>query len=131
MAVRRAEPFREPTPPVADILRAWIIRSVGEPQGYVAAAQTRGDPDAIDNVIQGGPPDFRVGVAKRAVLVNLILERIGIDRAGAQPMFRCQHLNFSRVADSARKIPEDVQCQRRTRAGPTVDLPGVSEFFLN
>src|SRR5215831_18927653 len=101
MAMRGAEPLREPTPPVPDILRAWIIRSVGEPQGYVAAVQTLGDPDAIDDVVEGGLPDFRIGVAKRAVLVNLILERIGIDRAGAQPMFRCQHLNFSRVADSA------------------------------
>ena len=45
---------------MSDILRAWIIRSVGEPQGYVLAAQTPGDPNAIDDVLQGGPCPARV-----------------------------------------------------------------------
>src|SRR5277367_5446312 len=71
-----------------------------------------------------------VGIADRAKLVLLILKEIGIDRASQHSILRSQALHCSRIRDSFRKIPLDMQSQSRSDTGERVCLGGVSELLL-
>ena len=74
--MRRLQALGEPAPAVPDVLRAGIIRAVGEPQRKVAAAQRAGDFDAIENVVERLAPHRGVGIAQRTVFVNLVLKHV-------------------------------------------------------
>ncbi len=62
---------------------AGIARTVRKPERDVAAARLLADLDAIQDVPERGLADLRVRIAQRPVLVNLVLEDIGVDRADA------------------------------------------------
>ena len=84
--VRGSQAVDEPVPPFADILCTRIVRTVGEPQRQIAAAQAARDFHAIENVLERRLPDLRIRVSERPIFVHLVLKRVRIDGAGAQPV---------------------------------------------
>ena len=77
--MRGLQPFLEPSATLRDVRRAGIIRSVGEPQRDIAAAQMLRDRYAVPHVRDRMLPDVRIRVAERSELVDLILKEVGVD----------------------------------------------------
>ena len=113
-----------------DVLRARIVRAVGEPQRQVAAAQTLSDFDAVQNMLQSLFPNLAIGIAERSVLVDLVLKHVRVDGAGAQSMLRRECLNAANTAGSFRQIPQHVQRNRGANAGPSMHLARIAEFLF-
>ena len=128
--MHHAERFGEPVLALADVLRARVVRAVGEPQRDVARAQLTGDVDALAQVGERLGAHRRIGVAHRAVLVALILEQVRVDGAGADAVLPLEGLDARDVADAARQVPQHVQGQRRAGARERVHLRGVGELLL-
>ena len=60
--MRGAQPHLEALLAVADVLRAGIIRPVGEPQGKVPAGEAAADLDRVQNVVERSAANLGVGV---------------------------------------------------------------------
>jgi len=88
----------------ADIILAGIVRAVGQPQTQMTRADRPAKLDRIEHVPHGGAAHFRIGIAKRAELVNLILEQIRIDRSDAHAVPLGQARDGRRLV-VGRKIP--------------------------
>ena len=71
------------------------------------------------------------GIAKRAVLVLLVLEEVGVDGAGAHAEAALKQLDGRNVCHAVGQIPEHVEGERGSNAGEPVDLGGVGKFFLD
>src|SRR6185437_12317498 len=69
----------EPLLALADICCAWITRAVGKPHGYITAVELMGYLNAVNRVLKRVLPNFRVGISKRTVFINLVLKQIGIN----------------------------------------------------
>ena len=80
-AVRARQRLFQPLDPLADALRAGVVRAVGQPQRNVARTQVARDRYRIQHVLNRPLPDLGRWVAERAELVFLILKKVGIDRA--------------------------------------------------
>ena len=63
------------------------------------------DLHAVENMIERLPAHARIRIAERAVFVNLVLEDVRIDGAGAQSVPGGERLHFVHVARSIREIP--------------------------
>jgi len=87
MTMRLGETFLEPAAAMANVGRARIARAIREPQRNIAAAGGRGDIDAIEDVLQGRAADGRIGIAERAVFVNLVLKDVRVDGADFDAIF--------------------------------------------
>ena len=122
--------FLEPLLALPDMRRAGIIRSIGEPQRNVAAAETRCDPDAVSGVLERARSHGRIRIPERPVFVFLVLKKVGIDRAGPHAVVRREFLNLLYTFDPARKIPQNVQCDCGTGSGQLVDLAGITELLF-
>src|SRR5207253_6535196 len=115
----------EPPLTLSNVRGSGVVRTVGEPEDDVAAAQAPRDGDAVARVLQGARAHALVRVAERSEFVGLILEQIRIDRSRLDLTACRQRRDAIDVADAARKVPEHVERERRARAGELVDLPGV------
>ena len=123
-----AQVFYEPGFAATNILGAGIVGAIGEPEGDVAAFDFSGDVDAVENVIERGFADLRIGISEGAEFVDLILKEIGVDGAGADAGFFCEGGDFGGVVV---EVPEDVERESRADTGDAIDLGGVSEFFFD
>ena len=85
--MRLLQALRKPFLAMANGSCPRVARAIGEPERDVLAARLLADLNTFQNVIERGLADFRVGIAKRPILVNLVLENIGVDRAEANAAF--------------------------------------------
>ena len=129
--VNAAEGLFHPDDPLANALSSGVIGPVGHPGRDVAGIKPLGDLDAVEHVQTGLFPDLRVGAADRAVLVGLVLKKIGVDRAGANAVLPLELLNRRDVIGARRQVPFDVEGERRVDAGEGVDLRGVGELLFD
>ena len=97
--------FFEPFFSLPDVCRPGIVRPICEPHCNVAAVQLAGDLDAVNRVLQRVLADFGIGIAKRSVFVDLILEQIGINGTCLYTIFRLKCGNRLGGIDTFRTIP--------------------------
>src|SRR5438105_13413739 len=95
----------EPLLALSNVCGAWIMRSVSEPEGNVAAVETLCNLDAVECVLHRAKPNCCVGIAKRTVFVLLILKEIGIDCTGRNTTPCGELLDLIGTLDTARAIP--------------------------
>src|SRR5437667_11677430 len=88
------------------------------------------DGDALDNVIQGGLTDLRVWISQRTMLVNLILENVGIYRSGAYAVLLREAAGFLDAARPIGEVPQHVQRYGGANARQAMNLSGIAQFFL-
>src|SRR4029453_6834247 len=81
-------------------------------------------------VCEGAFADGRRRVAERSVLVFLILKDIRIDGAGPKAVRFGGSRDGVGVREAARKVPQDVECNRRAAAGQRVHMTRVADLFL-
>ena len=86
--MRLLQPLGKPLLTVANGSCPRIARTIREPERDVLAARLLADLDALQNMVQRGLANFRVGIAQRPILVNLVLENVGVDRAEANAGLR-------------------------------------------
>jgi hypothetical protein len=88
-----------------------------------------GDGDTIEQMIERVLADCRIGIAQGSEFVFLALKKIGIDRTGGDAAFAGEFLHLGHVFEAVRKIPKDVQGNRRAGSRELVHHPGVAEFL--
>ena len=128
MRVRQS--LDEPLAAMPDVLGPGIGGTVGEPQRDIAAADDLGDLDAVGDVILGGLADIGIGVPERAVLIDLVLEDVGIDGSDAHAVLLGNLFGGGRVLQTVREIPQDVDGDGRAAAGELVHLAGIGELLF-
>jgi hypothetical protein len=126
-----AQGFFKPADALADALGAGIVGAIGQPDGKIAAAESLGNLDRIQNVVHGLLPDLRRGVAEGTVLVLLVLKEVGVDGAGMNAEAAFQLLDLGNVVDAVGQIPEHMQGEGGSDAGEAVDFGRVGELFLD
>ena len=130
MVVRCAERVSSQTMRSADALRAGVVGSVSKPKRNIARAETLGDLDGIEHVLECVVADFSVGVAEGAKLVFLILKEIGIDGTGADTETALEVMNLGDILNSIGQIPQDVQGECGRGAGEAMDFGSIAEFLF-
>ncbi len=118
----RGERLRHPVLAGGDVVLAWVVRAVGEPELEVPAAGRVHDVDALKEVRQGLLPRLRVGVADAAELVVVVLEDVGVDRADPDAVALGVRGEGRVVVDL---VPGDVHGHDGGDAGVLVYLGGV------
>ena len=83
---------------------------------------SRGDPDALDHVLDRPRADRGVGVGDRPELVVRVLEEVRVHRADPQAARLDVRAQRAVVVD---RVPREVHRHRARRAGQAVDLGGV------
>ena len=121
--------FGEPALALADVTRAGVVGAVGEPQREVAAAGAALNLDGVEDVGERRAAGFRIGIAERAVLVDLVLEEVGVDGAEPDAALAGGFFDFGHIGDAVGEVPQDVQGDGRAAAGEVVDLAGVGELL--
>src|SRR5581483_5707893 len=109
---------------VADVCGAGIGGPICKPQRNVPASQFLGDLYRVKDVIQRLLAHRGLLIAQRAVLVNLVLENVGVDGSCTYAILLGQ---LSDAIDRAAwwTIPQHMQCQARTAPSHGMDLAGV------
>ena len=120
--------FGEPILASANVALPGVVRPVGEPDLEVAGAGGVHDLDALDVVIDGALTDDRVEVRQAPELVDVVLERVGVDRPELNAQLGCVAAQPGVVVDL---VPGDVEGDRRGQAGVRVDLRRVGDLLLN
>ena len=129
--MHRLQALDEPLPPLPDVRGARVIRAVGEPQRYIAAACTLADLHGIDQMIECGLPRSGIGAAKRSVFVDLILKGVRVDCADADPgNVRPRASPTATSSNPVREIPENMNGQRWTAARHGVAPAARRRAFL-
>jgi hypothetical protein len=105
------------------------VRAVGKPQAENVAVDLGHDLAAFQHVIQRPLLDAGIGVAKRAELVLVILEDIGVDRADGDAAF-LRILAHGGVILVGGLIPGNVNGNRRRHAGQLVHHSSVVQLLL-
>ena len=124
--MRLLQALCKPLLPMANGSCPRIARTVGEPERDVLATRLLANLDTFQNVIERGLANFRVGIAQRPILVNLVLENIGVDRAEANAGLRRRGHHRRRALEPLRKIPKDVRCHTGTAARVMMHLPRIA-----
>ena len=127
--MRALQPFRHPAFAGADVGGAGKVRAVREPGRDIARADLARNPHRVQDVLERAPPHRFLLVRQRPVLVDLVLEHVGTDRARPHAVALGDLLDVRRFR-SFRDVPQHVQRHRGTRAGDFVDLARVRKFFL-
>jgi hypothetical protein len=109
---------------------ARVARTVAEPQGNVPAAGLLANLDAFQDVIERGLANCRVGIAQRSILVNLILENIGVDGAETNPHLLRGSLHRRRALETLGEIPKDVRRHTGAAASKMVNLPRIGQLLF-
>src|SRR5665811_935448 len=107
--MRFLQQFREPLLALTDIRGSRVVGAVGKPHGNVSAVQAAGNLNAVPGVLQGTLANGRIRIAEGAVLVFLILEKIGIDRAGENSVVIGKLLDVIGAARTTRAVPQYMQ----------------------
>src|SRR5579864_1208305 len=130
IGVSNFQEFLKPALPLADVCRAWIIRAVGKPEGNVASLEASSDLNAVAGVLKRSRADRGIGVAKRAVLILLILKEVRIDGPGLHAVTIGEGPNFRDTMDAVGKIPQHMKSDCRAGSSQEMDLPCIAEFFF-
>src|SRR5208283_2125492 len=85
--------------------------------------------DRLQNVVQGAPANFRALIAKRSMLVLLVLKNVWIYGACADAVLVAHLGDFAQVCPCG-EIPENVQRDAGAHAGEVMDLAGIGELLL-
>src|ERR1039458_6139322 len=120
--MRFLQQFREPLLALPDIRGSRVVRAVGKPHGNVSAVQPPGDLNAVLGVLQRTLANGRIRIAEGAVLVFLILEKIGIDRAGENSVVLGKFLDAIGAAHTIRAVPQHMQRYGRADCGEQVHM---------
>src|SRR5262249_31675082 len=122
LCVDLLEPGGEPRMPVAEIVLAWIVRSVGEPEAEDRGADAAGDLDALAAVVECPCTHLLVRVAQAPEPVVVVAERVRVDRADPESALGCVLRQSGPVVDA---VPGDVESDGRAAPGQAVDECGV------
>ncbi len=130
MGVGLAKKIVKPGFALADVGCAGIVGSIGKPERKVAAAEALCDGDAVARVLESLVTGSGVGTAEGAVLVDLVLEVVGVDGARTHAVLVGERFDRGRVGHTAGQIPQDVESHCGAYTGKGVDLAGVAELFF-
>src|SRR5258708_13848962 len=107
---------------MTDVLSPRIVRSVGEPERDIAAPEAARNFDAVENMVERLLSDGGVRIPQRSVFVDLVLEHVGVDGAGAEAMLGCEGLNVGHAFHSLGKLPQYMQGDGGTDARPAMHM---------
>src|SRR5215471_524069 len=71
-----------------------------------------------------------IRVGKRSVFVNLVLEYVGVDRSGLDPVSSAPGRDLLRAPDPLGKIPQNMKGDRRANTRHPMHFGGITEFLL-
>ena len=95
----------EPLAALTDVRGSGIVRSISEPERDISAVQTSSNFDAIFRVLQRALANRRIWIAKRAILIFLILKQIGVDRTRCNPVTAGKAFDLLRALHAIRTVP--------------------------
>ncbi len=75
--------------------------------------------------------DRGIGVGERAVLVALVLEHVGVDRADPNAVLLSQSQDLGDAGQSVREVPQHVDRHGRAAARELVNLAGIAQLLLD
>src|ERR1700677_5023239 len=130
MTVRRLQAFSEPLLAVQNARRPRIVRAIRKPHREIPAMEALCDGNTFSGVLERVFAHLLVRVAKGSVFVLLVLKKIGINRAGPNPVAAGKVLDLIRVPNSLRKIPQNMERYSGTDAGDLMDESGIAEFLF-
>ena len=129
MSMTLPQAFLEALAPISHMGCARIIGTVRKPQRDVSATYLLANFDALEDMVQSGSPNVRVWVPQRAVLVDLVLEYVWINRADPDTVLSRQRPHLCHTLETRWEIPKNVNRHRRAASRDTMHLPCIAKFL--